>query len=452
MKNSNLIFNEFDNVILIRYSEIALKSDQVRKRLIEKLIKNIKIQISNEDLKYKTVFKDRGRIYLKVEKKDMGEIIDILKHVFGVYSVSPAFETTKDFDSIMESVGKYGKSVLKLNNTFGLRTRKIGKKEYSSNDLAVKGGAIIIETLGEKLNLKVNLTNPDVWIYVEARDKASYIYSQKIMSYWQGNPIEYTRGGLAIINGRLSEFVSLFRGIKRGMYVLPILFNDWSEEKENAVKKTILKIKKYLPIRAFYYINFDMKTCSEEINSKIKTNGVKIPYILIEKIIQMKIIEWFMEHQVTIFEIFEGVDLLNQKSNVAVSMDKNRAAKLGRKNRREFVEYNVILGGNLSESTFCSDCDVFHKIESSKYPIFRAAIALYDEEIVENYLNIDQDLKEFISILNDQNKDSTNGDEIVDIAMVKSAYSLSEVILKDMGLSESPNEKNLKFFSLEESE
>ena len=94
------IYNIY-NVILIRYSEIALKSDQVRKRLLEKLIKNIRFQLRRSGIVPEKIWKDRGRVYLKINLNDYKNAISTLLKVLGVLSISPAVMIGTDFEEII---------------------------------------------------------------------------------------------------------------------------------------------------------------------------------------------------------------------------------------------------------------------------------------------------------------------------------------------------------------
>ena len=54
------------NTIIVRYSEIFLKSDFVRNRLQKKLVENIKNGIKRKEIEAK-VTRERGRIFIETE-------------------------------------------------------------------------------------------------------------------------------------------------------------------------------------------------------------------------------------------------------------------------------------------------------------------------------------------------------------------------------------------------
>ena len=73
-----------NELIIIRYGEIALKAKYTRKHFENILIRNIKnaLKISKID---NNIIKEWGRLYLKTDNID--ESILILKNIFGIVSI-----------------------------------------------------------------------------------------------------------------------------------------------------------------------------------------------------------------------------------------------------------------------------------------------------------------------------------------------------------------------------
>lgn len=147
---------------MIRYGEIGLKSNRVRKRFERALIENIR-----KICKAK-VFRENGRIF--VEQKE--QAAHCLAKVFGVVSYSPIFKTGVNF----ENIGKKCVEILKNKKikTFGLKVRRFGNHRFSSYDVAKKVG----DSVRKMTNLKVNLSNPDVRVYIEVRNNSAYLFTE----------------------------------------------------------------------------------------------------------------------------------------------------------------------------------------------------------------------------------------------------------------------------------
>ncbi|MHA1869515.1 MAG: THUMP domain-containing protein, partial [Promethearchaeota archaeon] len=215
------------NVILATFIELALKSDKVRARYTRYLVKNIGIKLENSHIKYKDIKNDRARIYIypeledyndynntfgyhpELDKNDIKEhndikedndikkdnekirrnkylnnLLDNILKVIGVYSVSPAVETYADMENITKTTLEYTKQIFKKGNTFGVRAKVGNNKDFSASKLERYLGEMILNNTPKDLNIKVNLSEPTYWIFLEIRSKQAYIYHKKIFSNW----------------------------------------------------------------------------------------------------------------------------------------------------------------------------------------------------------------------------------------------------------------------------
>jgi tRNA uracil 4-sulfurtransferase len=75
------------DVILARYGEIGIKSPPVRRRFEQVLQENIEKAFEDEGLDV-VVQRLRGRFLL--HSSDLARAAQILRHIFGIVSVSPA--------------------------------------------------------------------------------------------------------------------------------------------------------------------------------------------------------------------------------------------------------------------------------------------------------------------------------------------------------------------------
>ena len=161
------------DLILIRYGELALKGEVTRKHFEIALATNIKNALDCNKISFE-LKRERGRFYLYADK--INESIDILKKIFGIYSVSPAIKTQIDMDSISKYAVDISKKVLAKEKSFALRVTRTGNHDFTSQDVAVKVGADICKAT----KAKVNLTKADFELFVEIRDKTAFIFTEKI--------------------------------------------------------------------------------------------------------------------------------------------------------------------------------------------------------------------------------------------------------------------------------
>jgi thiamine biosynthesis protein ThiI len=192
---------------LIRYSEIFLKSDPVRRQWENTLIANIRevmprIHVRNE----------RGRIWLDGDVNPA-----LLKNIFGIVSFSEVEHIRLDeIESFLpDYCRRHGIGSAK---TFALRVKRVGKHEFSSNDKAIEYGDLVREAFP---HLKVNLAKPDKEIHVEIRDGEVYLYDE-VTRGPGGLPLGVEGTLVALVSGGIDSPVAAWMMMRRGCRILPL--------------------------------------------------------------------------------------------------------------------------------------------------------------------------------------------------------------------------------------
>ncbi|MGB9636375.1 MAG: THUMP domain-containing protein [Thermoplasmata archaeon] len=160
-------------VILVRYAEIALKSEFVRKGMEIALIRSIEDKLLSHGIEGK-IWRDRGHIYITSNREK--EIAPILKKTFGVVSFSHCVMCSSRIEEIKRAVANFAADVSGNSKTFAIRARREGEFGFTSMDIGRIAGSAVQEKLPY---LEVNLKNPELEIYVEVRQNGTYIYSEK---------------------------------------------------------------------------------------------------------------------------------------------------------------------------------------------------------------------------------------------------------------------------------
>jgi thiamine biosynthesis protein ThiI len=192
---------------LVRYSEIFLKSDPVRRQWENVLIANILevmpgIHVRNE----------RGRIWLDGDVKP-----DLLKNIFGIVSFSEV-EHIK-LDEIGSFLPDYcRRHGIEKAKTFAVRMKRVGKHAFSSNEKAIEYGDLI---RGEFPHLKVNLATPDKEIHIEIRANEAYLYDT-VTKAVGGLPLGVEGTLVALVSGGIDSPVAAWMMMKRGCRILPV--------------------------------------------------------------------------------------------------------------------------------------------------------------------------------------------------------------------------------------
>ena len=115
-------------LIIVRYSEIALKGKATRKHFESCLIKNIKNALNKKQISHK-IKKEWGRIYIHTDQ--INNSLSVLQRIFRIISISPAIKTQSNTDSISKLAVNTSKEVLNAEKSFAIRATRTGKHDFT---------------------------------------------------------------------------------------------------------------------------------------------------------------------------------------------------------------------------------------------------------------------------------------------------------------------------------
>ncbi|WP_405270961.1 tRNA uracil 4-sulfurtransferase ThiI [Methanobrevibacter sp.] len=206
------------DLIIARYGEIGLKSPKIRSRFEKKLVKNIRATFDCE------VERNQGRIY--IFPNDFDEGIEKLNRVFGVVSYSPATSTHSNYGEIDETLTQYTKDlmaegILDENTKFAIKCRRVGTHEFTSQEMAAHCGGVVRNVV----LAPVDLTNPDLTIFVEIREDDAYIFHEKIRGPG-GLPLGTQGKVVVLLSSGIDSPVAAYLMMKRGCEVVALHCNN----------------------------------------------------------------------------------------------------------------------------------------------------------------------------------------------------------------------------------
>jgi thiamine biosynthesis protein ThiI len=229
----------FSQKIIVRYSEIFLKSFSVFKTFEKKLLSNISKTLSHEGINFE-IENERGRIFLTVKKADIDKALSLLGNVFGVKSYSLAYYfKLKDLDQIKKICSENFANFVKKGETFAVRARRVGFHSFTSQDVEREVGNII--------KGKVDLKNPKKEIFIEIRHSDVFIFTQ-IIPGLGGLPVSCSGKVLSFLSGGIDSPVSSFLAMKRGCKVIFLHFHSFPLVSKKSIDKTktiVEKLNKY---------------------------------------------------------------------------------------------------------------------------------------------------------------------------------------------------------------
>lgn len=206
------------DVIIARYGEIGLKSPKIRSRFERKLVKNIKATFECE------VERNQGRIYIHPEDFDEGT--EKLNRVFGVVSYSPSIFTSANYEDIDKTLSDYtqdliNENILDENTKFAIKCRRVGTHDFTSQEMAAHCGGVVRDVI----LAPVDLTNPNLTIFVEIRDDNAYIYHEKIKGPG-GLPLGTQGKVVVLLSSGIDSPVAAYLMMKRGCEVVALHCNN----------------------------------------------------------------------------------------------------------------------------------------------------------------------------------------------------------------------------------
>jgi len=161
--------------ILVRLGELALKSDQVQRKWFRILLENIHTGLKEAGMEYRLEI-NPNRIF--VFTKEIEKAVSVLRKVFGIVSLSVAWQCHSDLAEIRNLSADIAEQVLKLNEkkSFAIRARRAGHHKFSSKLIAEEAGAAVKRIT----NAAVDLSKPENEIEIECRSRNTYIFTEKI--------------------------------------------------------------------------------------------------------------------------------------------------------------------------------------------------------------------------------------------------------------------------------
>ncbi len=249
-----------NKVIIIRFNEIHLKGGN-KKYFTKLLYNNIKYALKGIDCKIENI---QNRLLVR-DYADEDEIINNLKAVFGVHSISKAIELKNDVVIINNYI-----SSLKIDGSFKCDVNRADKSfPIKSNDYAADLGGIILEN---NKTAEVDIHNPKTIVHVDIRENGkTYVFYDIVYAY-SGLPLGENRDGLLLLSGGIDSPVAGFCMAKRGLRQDILHFDSFpytspqAKEKVTTLAKTI---KKFIGAKYMYICS--MTKLQEEFHLHCKS-------------------------------------------------------------------------------------------------------------------------------------------------------------------------------------
>ncbi len=218
-------------VISIRYAEIYLKGKN--RGFFERAFeKNLARALQG----FEHVFvKQSGRYIVSDFYDDETDaIVEKLKKVFGVHTLSLAYETLSDLDAIFEAA----KLLVRPSGTFKVESHR-GDKKYplTSVEISKKLGGMLLDYA--KGALSVDVHKPSFTIRVDIREQGKALVFGDFIEGANGMPVGTAGKGLLLLSGGIDSPVAGHMMAKRGMTVDCLHFHSYPYTNMQAKEKVV---------------------------------------------------------------------------------------------------------------------------------------------------------------------------------------------------------------------
>lgn len=218
------------NVILIRYGELYLKGKN--KDYFENTLKNnIRKKLADVDCK---IYFGRGRYVVKeYASADERCVIDKLRQIFGIYSISVARRCGYEF----EEIAALAIDMTPNSGTFRVTAHRSYKKyPLDSLQINMKIGERVLQA---KPQLSVDLHSPNYILNIDVRENGDVYMYDSVIKCAGGMPYGTGGKGLLLLSGGIDSPVAGYMLAKRGMSICALHFHSYPYTSQAAKDKAI---------------------------------------------------------------------------------------------------------------------------------------------------------------------------------------------------------------------
>jgi thiamine biosynthesis protein ThiI len=202
------------DVVIVRYGEITLKDNWTRQNWERILAGNIAFDLHRAGIEY-SITRGAGRIFVHTPDPRASEVVS---RVFGTVSTSPARTSASDLQEISNLASEVALSARPA--SFAIRPRRTGVS-FSSEEI----GRVVGDAVRRATGACVDLEEPEMEIYVEARREKSYVFTEVVKGQG-GLPLGSQGKMLALVSGGIDSPVAAWMMMRRGCPVTLLHFDS----------------------------------------------------------------------------------------------------------------------------------------------------------------------------------------------------------------------------------
>ncbi len=197
------------DVVMVRYGELFLKSEPVKRQFIQLLQRNIGKALESEGLSHRFEL-HRGRILIHGD--DPPAIAAVVSRIFGIVEVSVCTLAKSTIPDVSRAAVERAAARLRNGGSFAVRARRQGVEGITSQEIGAQVGSAIIDMFP---SATVDLRSPEYEVFVEMREFGSLVYDSPIPAPG-GLPWGTQGRALALLSAGIDSPVATWLMMKRG--------------------------------------------------------------------------------------------------------------------------------------------------------------------------------------------------------------------------------------------
>ncbi|GBF75446.1 tRNA 4-thiouridine(8) synthase ThiI [Paenibacillus sp. 598K] len=221
------------DILILRFGEFTLKGKN-RSRFEKRMMEHVSQAVKGfPNLEARCVF---GRIYVVLNGQAHEEVIERLRDVFGIVSISPALSTQPELEAIREAGATVIAAQRTKEQTFKTSVRRVWKAfPHTSQEMNHLVGGYVLRLHPQ---LKVDVHSPDLELRVEIQQEAALVYCETIRTAG-GFPYGTNGKAMLLLSGGIDSPVAGWHAMRRGLEVEAVHFYSYPYTSEQARDKVI---------------------------------------------------------------------------------------------------------------------------------------------------------------------------------------------------------------------
>ncbi|MCR8655975.1 tRNA uracil 4-sulfurtransferase ThiI [Paenibacillus endoradicis] len=222
----------YDRIVL-RYGDLTMKGRN-RKIFEDKMLKSVKRAM--KEFPEVTYWRTYGRLYVILNGIPHQPVIERLKDLFGIISVSPVISVPSELEAIKAAADEVMKSLDKTPATFKINARRAWKRfAHGSHEMNHLIGSHI---LPQYPDMKVDVHNPELELKIEIQEEATYLYWENIAAAG-GFPYGSNGKAMLLLSGGIDSPVAGWMALRKGLEIEAVHFHSYPFTSQQATDKVI---------------------------------------------------------------------------------------------------------------------------------------------------------------------------------------------------------------------